>query len=186
MFSARDFRGSRRDLALVFSEKPRTIYEAAKALGRPTGSIYRLVQRMADANLLLADSDPPVRGTMYRLNPEARAALDEAAAGAHATGLLMQGQKLLVVRGGPGRLALQQLLLRPTVAGALAWAATVDGGGMLLALAPDAASLQRDKLAVALEQADFKYREIDVGEIFAAGDVRARAQALLEVAETVK
>ena len=63
-FTARDFQGSRLALALIFGGRRLTLYEVAKALGKPSGSVQGLLRRMVADGLVLADSDPPVRGTL--------------------------------------------------------------------------------------------------------------------------
>jgi hypothetical protein len=186
MATAADFRGSRKDVALVLAGAPRTLHEASKALGKPTSSIYRLVQRMLADGLLLADSDPPTRGTLYRLNPEVRAALDAALAHDQPIGRVQEGQRLLLVDGDEGLLALQRVLVDPRFSGCVAWAAELDGtAGMLLALAPEAARLPAERLIVALERAGFRCIERRAGELIGADDLRRHAVALLEAADEV-
>jgi hypothetical protein len=173
-------------VALAFADGPRTLYEAAKALGKPTGSIYGLVQRMLADELLLADSDPPVRGTMYELNPAFREALEHSAQGDHIPGVLVRNQRTLTISGGPDRMTAMEILARPTLSGAVAWTARTDSGsGMLLAMATDAEDVQVDRLYAALTKAGFSCQEGVIGQVTTAAEIRAHAIAMREAAEEV-
>lgn len=187
MATARDFRKTRLSIALAVSDGEQTLYEISRAVGRPSGSISRQVQSMVSERLLIADPDPPVRGTMYRLNPDVRDALEEAAEGSQQPGLLVPNQRLLLVRGGPGRTKSAQLLAKPGLSGAVAWSVRIDAsGGLLLAMSISVDNHQVDKLVVALEESGFECREGLVGEIESGRDLRARSKSLAEIAEGVR
>lgn len=187
MATARDFHRSRREIGLAVSDTPRTQYEIGKTLGRSSGSISRPLHSMLSDGLLLADPDPPVRGTLYRLNPEARDALEEAAAGALQPGVLVRDQRLLFVQGGEDRMQAMALLAKPSLSGAVAWAARTDAStGLLLAMNPDADDLQVDKLIVALKARGFELREGVTGQITSASELRAHGKALDAVLDQVE
>lgn len=185
MATVEDFRGgSRRDVALVFSESSKTLYEAAKALGRPTGSIANLVKRMHSEGLLTADPDPPVRGTLYRLDPTAHAALEAALTQGQPTGRLQEHQRFLLVEGVSDALLLHRILARPALSAPVEWAAEIDGSGRrLLAMEPNASSLQVEKLLVALTQAGLRCEQRRVGELLGSEELRRKSVALVETAE---
>lgn len=180
MPSPRDFRGSRRELVLAFSDGSKTAHEAGRALGRPTGSIFGVLKRMHAEGLLVADTDPPSRGTRYELAPGVREALRDAEAEASAVGTLERGQRLLLVDHPSDPIAAQRALSRESLAGSVAWAAEV-GGGWLLALAPEVSSsypLQR--LEAALSQAGAACRQVHVTDLLDGDELRDRACWLLE------
>jgi hypothetical protein len=134
--------------------------------------------------LLLADSDPPTRGTMYSLAPGARAALEEALAGGASPGRLIPGQRTLIVQGTGDIVALHRVLARTDLSAPVAWAAEIDGaGGTLLGMTQQASSLQVQRLRVAIERAGLVCTQGLVGDVLEADDVRRRAQALVELAE---
>jgi|GEM_PF-3322724 len=170
--TARDFRGSRLEIGLVFSEGERSLYEAAKALGRSSGSIQGLVRRMVADGQLTADSDPPTRGTLYKIHPDAREALAEAAEGLRSPGSLVKHQRLLTVWGG-SRLAAMRILDSTAVSGAVGWVARTNSADeLLIAMNPDANDLRVDKLVAAFETAGFDYREGLVASIMSARELR--------------
>lgn len=176
----RDFRGSRRELVLAFSDGSKTAHEAGRALGKPTGSIFGVLKRMHAEGLLIADTDPPGRGTRYELAPGVREALRDAAVRASVTGIVQTGQRLLLVDHPSDPVAAHRALSRESLAGSVAWAAEV-GGGWLLALAPDVSSsypLQR--LEAALSQAGAACRQVHVDDILGGDELRDRAGWLLE------
>jgi hypothetical protein len=176
--TARNFRGPRLELGLAFSDGERTLYEAAKALGRSSGSIQGLVRRMVADGLLAADSDPPTRGTLYEIHPDARDALLEAAEGLQAPGSLAEHQRLLSVWGG-SRLEAVRILASTTLSGAVGWVARTNSADeLLVAMNPEASDLQIDKLVAAFEAAGFKYREGLVASIMSARDLRRHNETI--------
>jgi DNA-binding PadR family transcriptional regulator len=178
-FTARDFHGSRLALALVFSGAQLTLYEIAKALGKPSGSVQGLLRRMVADKLVIADSEPPTRGTLYELNPEALAALEEAAEGTRQPGLLLRGQRLLSVRGDKGRSLAMRLLEPVAISGAVSWVAETNfADELLLAINPDADDLQIHTLVVAFEDAGFSCSEALVANVRSAHELREHNRAV--------
>lgn len=186
-FTARDFQGPRLALALVLVGVRLTQYEVAKALGKPSGSIHGLLRRMVAAELVLADSDPPTRGTLYELNPEAQPALEEAAEGVQTPGLLARHQRLLSVRGAPGRAEAMRLLDSMALSGAVGWVAETNAADeLLIAMNQAADDIQVDTLVLAFEDAGFECREGLVARVMSARELRERvrtARARLEAAK---
>ena len=183
---AKDYRGSRLAIALTVLEMWRSLYEIAKLQGKSSGAVHGVVHRMVADGLLEADSDPPTRGTLYRVPPEAREALLEAAEGSQQPGSLKQHQRLLNVRGGPGRIKAMTTLSSSALAGAVSWVARVNSADeLLVAMNPDAEDELVDSLVIALLDAGFKCREGLVAQIMSGrelrehnGKVLARAKGL--------
>jgi hypothetical protein len=170
---------TRREVALVVSERPRTLYEIAKALGRPSGSIAQLVRRMHADGLLLADNEPPVRGTSYTLNPAFMAALEAAVTSNRPPGMLERGQSIVLIDGDDVE-ALHRILARPALAGCVVWATRGDATGRMLLALDGASSSDPDELLLAFKAAGFRCRDWTVGEIIAGHDLRRRAAGLVE------
>jgi hypothetical protein len=72
---------------------------------------------MVEDGLLKANSDPPTRGTLYEVPPDAREALLEAAEGFQRPGSLVEHQRLLSIWGGPGRMKAMSLLASTALSG---------------------------------------------------------------------
>jgi DNA-binding MarR family transcriptional regulator len=158
---------------LVLGYAQLTQYEVAKGLGKPSGSIHGLLRRMVADGLVLTDSDPPTRGTLYELNPEARQALEEAAEGIQTPGLLERHQRLLTVRGGRGRREVMRLLDSIDLSGAVGWVAQTNAADeLLIAMNPEADENQVNTLVVAFEDAGFECREGLVASIMSARELR--------------
>lgn len=166
------FKGSRLDIALLMGDNWLTQYQIGKLYGKPSGSIGGLLRRMVDDEQLEADS-PPTRGTSYRVHPEAREALAEAAEGAQPPGTLTEHQRLLTIWGGPGRLKAMELLSSTALSGAVAWVARVDSANALMvAMNPEAGDDLVDTLVLAFEKVKFEYREGLVSQIKSARELR--------------
>lgn len=177
---AKDFRGSRLAIALTIIEVWRSLYEIAKLQGKSSGAVHGVVHRMVADGLLEADSDPPTRGTLYRVPPEAREAVLKAAEGSQQPGSLKQHQRLLIVRGGPGRLKAMEMLGSTALAGAAGWVARVNSADeLLVAMNPEADDELVDSLVVALLDAGFKCREGLVAQIMSARDLREHNRKVL-------
>jgi hypothetical protein len=173
----RDFDGSRLEVGLSVLDKPRTQYEIAKLQGKPSGSVHGLLRRMLADEQLVADTDPPTRGTLYEVHPQAREALIEAAEGFQKPGCLSEHQRLLTVSGGPGRLRGMEILASSTLAGAVSWVARTNSvDEQLVAMNPDADDSLIDGLVLALANAGFDVREGLVAQIMSARDLRAHNQ----------
>lgn len=173
-------RGSRRELALVFADGPRTAHEAGKALGKQTGSFFGVLRRMHAEGLLVADTETPTRGTQYTLAPEVQAALTVHSDGAAAIGVVAPRQQLLLVDQPSDPIAAQRVLARHSIAGSVAWAAEV-GGGWLLAIADDVSdAYQLQRLEMALAHAGMQCRQVHVTGVVAGAELRERASWLLD------
>jgi DNA-binding PadR family transcriptional regulator len=182
MTPARDLKGSRRDLAIVFSEGQRTAHEAAKQLGRPTGSIFGVLQRMHAEGILAADSDPgpPTRGTQYALSAMGqdllRAALPDES---DAIGRIEPGQRMLVVRR-LGRLTeASEVLAGAKGNGLVDWGSELPDG-WLLTLVENADRHRLDVFVTALERARCECRELTVDTLYTGTRLRDRARSLIE------
>lgn len=173
-------RGSRRELALALSDGPRTAHEVAKTVGKPTGSLFGVLRRMHVEGLLLADTDPPTRGTEYTLAPAAREALREPAHAAATVGLLRRGQQLLIVEQPADQLAAQRVLSLTSLAGSVAWAAEVGGGWLLAIESEVSGSYPLQRLEAALSVAGISCRQVHVTGVLAGDELRDRASWLLE------
>jgi len=170
----RDFDGSRLEVGLSVLDQPRTQYEIAKLQGKPSGSVHGLLRRMVADRQLKADTDPPTRGTLYEVHPDARKALVEAAEGFQRPGSLEEHQRLLSVWGGPGRMEAMRLLSSSTLAGAISWVARTNSADeQLVAMNPGADDGLVDALVLALLDAGFVVREGLVAQIMSARELRA-------------
>ena len=168
-------RGRRRQIATLVSERGRTLYEIARAMGVPAGSIYRLIHRMVDDGVLEPDADPPTRGTLFRLNAAYLEALDDAVPEDGKTGLLSPGQRILITRART-RTKLHDVLSHPSVASCVAWVAELDGSGrLLIAMARDASFVQTDRLVAALEDARIVVSLGRVGDVLGGDEMRRAA-----------
>jgi hypothetical protein len=186
MPSATDFRNrTRREIAAAVSERPRTLYELSKALGKPPGSIAGLVRRMVDERLLDAEPDPPVQGTEYRLNAAAESALEEALGADRTPGRLRGGELLLLVEGDADGRLVYDVLSRRGLSASVGWAAMTERGGWLLALAPDGSPVQTERLRVALRRAGLSYAEWRVGHLMAPDEMRRVAAGLVDLGDEV-
>lgn len=169
-----DFKGSRLEVGLTVLDGPRTQYEIAALQGKPSGSVHGLLRRMVEDKLLKADSDPPTRGTLYEVHPDAREALVEAAEGFQVPGSLVEHQRLLAVRNGPGRMTAIRLLSSNALSGAVSWVArTNSADDLLIAMNPDVEGALVDGLVLAFEEAGFDVHEGLVAEIKTAHEMRA-------------
>jgi hypothetical protein len=183
--STPDFKGRRLALANACREWS-TANEAARNLGTETGSVFGLIRRMHGEGILEADSDPgpPTRGTQYRLTHEARLALEQldgALAGEEEIGRLVEGQRLLIVRGE--ELAdIEKTVADPALSSAISWA-TWLGGGWLIAMQPDSDGHAWRRLATVLEGSGYKCERGRVDELQAARQLRRQSTSNLERAE---
>lgn len=180
MPSARDFRGSRRELALFFSDGPRTANDASKALGRPMGSFFGVLKRMHADGVLIADTSSPARGTRYSLAPEAREALRASIEEARAPGQVNTDQLLLVI-DRPSKISqIYELFSSSSTGATIDWAAQVDGG-WLLAFSPHVTDpYPVEQLQVALDQLGIGNHQMRVSALMSGGELRNRSGWLLE------
>ncbi len=183
MTSQRDLRGSRRELAAVFADGPKTAHEASKELGKQTGSIFGVLKRMHSEGLLVADTDEPTRGTQYTLSQDGRELLRESMTREHVPGALVDGQQLLLVDRPDDVISVQRIFARASVSGAVAWTAEV-ASGWLLALDPESTSsypLQR--LELELAGRGITCTPLHVTGLLSGRELRSRASWLLEELE---
>lgn len=178
--TARDLRGSRRDLALVFSRGKRTAHEAAKELGRPTGSIFGVIRRMHAEGLLIADSDPdpPTRGTSYHLAEDALALLDQNLAPTDEVGRLGEGQRVVFVERKKNLATASEVLAARVSTGLISWGAELPGGWLLVMVA-DADPFQVSRLVAAFERAGCRCRDAPVDALASGPQLRQRAATRL-------
>ncbi|HEV2858596.1 MAG TPA: hypothetical protein VGW80_09365 [Solirubrobacterales bacterium] len=154
-------------------DKPLTQYEIAKLQGKPSGSVHGLLRRMVNDQLLKADSEPPTRGTLYEVHPDAREALLEAAQGTQRPGTLTQHQRLLSIWGGPGRLKAIELLSSAALSGAVSWVARTNSADeVLVAMNPQADDSLVDAMVHAFLEAGFEVREGQVTQIMSGREMR--------------
>ena len=181
MPTARDFRGSRRALALVFRDGPKTAGEASQALDRPTGSFYNLLKRMCAEGLLVADTEELGRGTRYELSADAMRVLlamdapePEAAPGSVAAGdVLLWVEEPKNVRAVPGVLA------QEWVGANVRWSARVVGGWLLAVDGAD--ELVELRLCDALQLAGAEARALVVRKVAGGADMAALYDMFLGV-----
>lgn len=170
-----EFKGSRLEVGLSVLDQSRTQYEIAKLQGKPSGSVRGVIRRMVEDGQLKADSDPPTRGTLYEVHPDARDALLEAAEGFQQPGSLVEHQRLISVWGGPSRMRATSLLASATLSGAVSWVARTNSADeLLVAMNPDADDALVDALVLALTEAGFTLREGLVAQILSAREMRAQ------------
>jgi hypothetical protein len=156
--------------------------EAARALGKPASSVYGVVQRMLAEELLIADSDPPTRGTLYELAPAVRPLLELTSEQDRPPGSLSEGQRLLCVEGDLARAKVQRLFAQRALFGSVAWVAEIDGAhGLLLAMLPETTRNEVQRLAVAFDEAGLRCSHRRIGELFGAKELRGEAISALDL-----
>lgn len=181
----RDLKGSRRELALVFADgRWRTANEAARAMGRPTGSIFGVLRRMHQDGLLEPDTDEevPRRGTQYRLTAQGQAALVAALAEEQPPGRVAVGTWLVIVEHGEAHkpvTSFNSVLENPSVAGEVAWGVSL-AWGWILALVEGAAEWHATRLARAFEEHGFRCRYASPTTLTTGAQLRTQAATLLE------
>jgi DNA-binding PadR family transcriptional regulator len=182
-----EFTGSRLEVGLSVLDQPRTQYEIAKLQGKQSGSVHGLLRRMVKDGLLKPDSDPPTRGTLYEVHPEAREALLEAAQGFQEPGTLTEHQRLLSVWGGPGRAKAMDLLSASALSGAVSWVARTNSADeMLVAMNPSGDDSVIDALVLALMEAGFDVREGLVAQIQSGREMRDHNKKVAARARSIK
>lgn len=172
-----NFRGLRLDVAVALSDtsKQRTLYEIAKALGRRSGDIQRVVRQMTTEGILGSSDTPPTRGTYYWLKPEQLDALEHALMTTQPEGQLIEHQRAIRVRAKSGP-TLMRILRQVEYSAMVSWAAECDGG-WLLALMPSAQVEESLRLETALENAGFKCDAYRLGTVMSADTLRRKAIA---------
>lgn len=194
MASWQDFgSASRRQVGEVLRDGPRTRGEVALALKRSTASIGKLFDRMYMDGLLAAVPDPPTRGSVYSLTPEAEHALEEAlerplrpSSEDGSVGRVEPNGWLLLVEGNDDVVvALNRILANSELTGSVAWAAETDArGGMLLAMSPGTPSSQLHELFVRLTDAGLRCIRIRPSEVYDAHAMRDNAAGIVATSDT--
>jgi DNA-binding MarR family transcriptional regulator len=175
-----EFRGLRREIALALSGDPRTLYETAKALGRRSGDIQRTIRQMVLEGIVEADTDPPTRGTFYKLAASSADALADSVEQLVEPGYLRGGQRLLLARGESSTVLLRALARRD-LTGAVGWAAEWGSDGeWLLALSPQASTVQVERLSAALRERGIEVRQGRLGDEFHTADAVARLSVAID------
>jgi len=176
----RKLRGSRRELAVIFSDGWKTANEAARAIGRPTGSIFGVLRRMHAEGLLESDSetDPPTRGTQYRLSETATVLLAEALADESGVGVLEPGQRVLLVSYRKGFRRAAAVIASSDAAGLIAWGAELSDG-WLLVLSEEVDTFRAQRLLASLEAAGCKCSHSPVDAVLAGAPLRERSERVL-------
>jgi hypothetical protein len=167
------FRGIRREIAIALRDgQRRTLYEISKAVGRRTGDIQRTVRQMYAEKLLLADSDTPVRGTLFWFNEDFAEALEQALSDNRPPGQMVYEQRTLQIES-PEDVDLYGLLGRSDLNGTISWVVEWGGDGewlvaLQLGIEQSAAARFKD----VLRQAGVKCKERRVGQISTADQLR--------------
>lgn len=184
---SKDFAGSRLEVGLSVLDKPRTQYEIAKLQGKPSGSVHGLLRRMVKDGQLKPDSEPPSRGTLYEVHPDAKDALLEAAQGFQDPGTLDEHQRVLTVWGGPGRAKAAELLSSAALAGAVSWVARTNSADeLIVAMNPDGDDGLIDALVLAFAEAGFETREGLVTQIQSGREMRDHNKKVIARVRSVK
>jgi hypothetical protein len=167
------FRGIRREIALALRDgRERTLYEISKAVARRPGDIQRTVRQMHVEKLLLADSDEPTRGTLFRFNDAFSEVLEESLADSRPTGQMAYEQRTLQIMS-PESVDLYRLLGRAELNGMISWAAEWGGDGeWLLTMLPGTEKDAVDRLVGVLRSAGIRCQQRRVGQILSAGQLR--------------
>jgi hypothetical protein len=134
--------------------------------------------------ILEADSDPPTRGTQYRLTHEAKIALeqlDQALSTPDEVGRLYNDQRLLIVNG-EALVEAEQVLAEPANTAAIAWASWI-GASWLIAMRPESDGHAWRKLATAFERVGYKCERGRVDELMSARILRRQSSANLDLAD---
>jgi DNA-binding PadR family transcriptional regulator len=171
-------RGLRLDVAVALNGQHRTLYETAKALGRRSGDIQRVVRQMLAEGVLVADTDPPTRGTLYSLAPEHVETLEAVLGDTQPHGQVVESQRVLVLTAPDGA-RLYRALGRSDLTAVVSWAAEFGGDGQwVIALSRAASKLQADRLQIALQALGFDCEQRRVGEVLSADALRRLAAAV--------
>ena len=173
-----------RRIVRVCSDRKRGAQEIADALGTTVGGIrntlHSLVQSEAlHSNAPVEEGKPkPHRGDLYWADDTQLSAAEQAAREGHDDGQLLQGDLMLLVRGGG--VALLNEAMRPALtAVATRWAARILGEDALwiLAMGPDRDLLLVDQLVAAVGDAGGSVETFSVERLLAGPSFRAYVSA---------
>lgn len=165
-------------LAVVFSGRPRTLYEAAGLLGKKSGAIRSRVHTMYGDGFLSADPEPVTEGTVFHVKDEHQGLLDEALAEAQPEGYCLIGQRLLEVETDEIA-AFYRVIKNREFSSVIAWMVELDGSGRrLLALTQRATAQQAELLQAALQDSGHSVRPGQFGEVISGGELRDRVRGI--------
>lgn len=177
------FKGQRRQVAVVLNGQKRTLYEIAKALGRRSGDVQKVVRQMHSEGILGPLGEEPTRGTEFWLDESYTQALEDSLRSDQPPGVLSTEQDLLVIRARE-RAALERVLSRSDLTAAVAWVARLGADNeLLLAVSRDAAPTEVNTLRSALEAAGVKVKGHRAVEFADAETMRLRFAGSQEVAQ---
>jgi DNA-binding MarR family transcriptional regulator len=173
----------RRDIAVALADGAwRTINEIAQSLGLKPANIFGLVRRMHADGLLEADSDPPTRGTQYRLTMSGSAAARQALEREEPVGRLTEQQTVMVIEPGGPEATLShfdRVVSDPSVSGAVGWSAFF-GWGWMLVFTPRTDLFQIKRLALRLDRAGYRTRFGRPEALISGATMREQALTLTE------
>lgn len=179
------FKGQRREIAVVLNGQKRTLYETAKALGRRSGDIQKVLRQMHAEGILGPGDEEPTRGTEFWLDEGYAEALEDALRSDQLPGMIAVDQDLLILRS-PSREALERVLSRPDLTAAIGWAARLGANNeMLIAIAKTAGPTELGALRSALEAADIKVKGHRTADLMDAQTMRLRFAGSREVAQRI-
>jgi hypothetical protein len=165
---------------MLLSEEPKTLRQTARAMGKSTGAIYRVAHRMLDDGLLEADSDPPVRGTMFKASALLTEQLEGDAKDPGSPGSVTAGQRILLTSGS-SLTDLYEVLARPKMAAVVSWCTSLGSSTRwLLALDHGVTQVQHDRLVVVLEQNGLRVETGQVAELITGSQIRGAAEELVD------
>lgn len=174
-----------RRVVRVCSEGRRGQQEIADALGMAPGAIRHALDSLLAANALHTNSVPatgqavtPGRGDLYWADEAQVQAAELAARAGHDEGRVIEGDLLLIVRGGG--VASLTSAMRPTLtAAATRWATRLLGGEALwlLVIGPDRDLLLVDQLVAAVNGAGGEVEVLSAEKLLDSAALRAYLKA---------
>jgi DNA-binding PadR family transcriptional regulator len=161
-------RGLRKEIALALSDRERTLYETAKAVGRRSGDIQRSLRQMVDEEIVKASDPEPTRGTEYILTDAGRTLLEQELDVVLVPGLFAANQRFLRITA-PDEAPLQAVFRQREFAAMLGWAVELGGSDeWLLGLRPGLGRHGMSRLRDALKAAEVTCREHVAQEVLTA------------------
>jgi hypothetical protein len=158
------FKGQRREIAVALNGRKRTLYETAKALGRRSGDIQKVLRQMHAEGILGPEDEEPTRGTEFWLKESYADALEDALQSDQLPGMVGSDQHILLLKSAKQDI-LNLVLSRADLTGGVAWAARIGSEEMLIAISPEAGEPEINALHSALEAVDIdvsRYRAMAV------------------------
>jgi hypothetical protein len=178
MADAPNFRGLRKEIATVLADaRGRTLYEIAKALGRQSGGIQRVVRQLHADGILVSSDDEPVRGTEFFLNPAYLEPLEQALRSDQPPGLVVREQELLWIKP-ESRAALRPVMQRADLSAPISWIARLGRAGeMVIAISPQATEGDVERLVAALGVQGIDFAAGKVSSVLGAEEMRSLERA---------